>query len=280
MPELPEVETTRRGLESALVGAQITRVEVRRRDLRAPIPTDFEKTLKNATILAVRRRAKYLLIDLDNGRTILCHLGMSGSFRVVKKAGFVAKTHDHVVLDLGKHLAVFHDPRRFGVMDLVVTATTNQHSLLKNLGPEPFSEDFSSAYLKAQLTRRTGAIKPVLMDQKLVVGVGNIYASEVLFLCGLHPSLPARKAVTKVAPLIAAIRSTLEAAIASGGSTLRDYVGADETGGYFQHQFRVYGRDGEPCFRCGTCIENGTHAGRSSYWCPQCQQIRATQQKT
>lgn len=281
MPELPEVETTRRGLESALVGVQITRAEVRRRDLRTPIPKPFEKTLKGAVILSVRRRAKYLLIDLDNGQSILCHLGMSGSVRVVHQAGFTPKTHDHVLIYLKNgHMAVFHDPRRFGVMDLVATHATECHLLLKNLGPEPLSNAFSPAYLKAQLLRRKGPLKPVLMDQKLVVGVGNIYASEALHFCGLHPSMPAHKAAPKAADIITAIRTTLEAAIASGGSTLRDYVGADETGGYFQHQFRVYERDGEPCFRCAEMIEIGTHAGRSTYWCPKCQAARATAQKT
>ncbi len=281
MPELPEVETTRRGLKKALVGVRIARVEVRRRDLRTPIPKTFEKAVKGRDIVAVRRRAKYLLIDLSSGQSILCHLGMSGSVRVVGQAGFTPKTHDHVLFYLENgYLAVFHDPRRFGVMDLVATAKADTHPLLKNLGPEPFSAGFSPAYLKAQLARRKGALKPVLMDQKLVVGVGNIYASEALHFCGLHPNMPAHKATPKAAEIITAIRTTLEAAIASGGSTLRDYVGADESGGYFQHQFRVYERDGEPCFRCAEMIEIGTHAGRSTYWCPKCQAARATAQKT
>lgn len=280
MPELPEVETTRRGLRKAVNGARITKATVRRYDLRMPIPKNFVKQLQGRTIMDVRRRAKYLLIDLDDGNTILNHLGMSGSFIVVEADGYRLKTHDHVLIALeNNRLMVFNDPRRFGMMTLVETAKAEQHPLLKHLGPEPFSKAFSPAYLAEQLMRRTGAIKPVLMDQKLVVGVGNIYASEALHLCGLHPSIPAHKLHKKSAAMIDAIRVTLEAAIRSGGSTLRDYVGAQNEGGYFQHHFQVYGRDGAPCFRCSEFIETGTHAGRSTYWCPACQPIRATRQK-
>lgn len=281
MPELPEVETTRRGLLKAVSGARMVRVKVRRYDLRTPIPKTFAKQLAGRTIIDVRRRAKYLLIDLDDGQTMLAHLGMSGSFIVVKAEGYRPKTHDHVLIALeNNRLMVFNDPRRFGVIDVIKTRDERTHKLLKNLGPEPFSKEFSPAYLAGQLTRRTGAIKPVLMDQKLVVGVGNIYASEALHLCGFHPSMPANKLHQKSAAIIEAIRVTLEAAIRSGGSTLRDYVGAQNEGGYFQHHFQVYGRDGQPCFRCSEFIETSTHAGRSTYWCPVCQPIRATRQKT
>ena len=281
MPELPEVETTRRGLLKAVKGKHITAVTVRRYDLRMPIPQSFAKSLQGRTIVDVRRRAKYLLIDLDDGQVILAHLGMSGSFIVVKARDYKPKTHDHVLIGLeNNRLMVFNDPRRFGVMDLVPRAKEARHKLLKNLGPEPFSKEFSPVYLATQLMRRTGAIKPVLMDQKLVVGVGNIYASEALHLCGFHPSTPAQQLSKHAAAIISAIRVTLEAAIASGGSTLRDYVGAQNEGGYFQHHFQVYGRDDEPCFRCGDFIQTSTHAGRSTYWCPQCQPIRAKRQKT
>ena len=280
MPELPEVETTRRGLLKAVKGQCIVGVTVRRHDLRVTIPKNLAKALTGATITNIRRRAKYLLMDLDSGDILLAHLGMSGSFVVVKEKGYSPKTHDHVLISLKNgFLAVFHDPRRFGVIDLMKKNDEAIHPLLKNLGPEPLEKEFSPAYLVAQLTRRKGPIKPVLMDQKLVVGVGNIYASESLYLCGLHPSAPADKLASKAPEIIAAIRATLKAAIASGGSTLRDYVGASNEGGYFQHQFRVYDRAGEPCFECGTCIETCTHAGRATYWCPQCQQNRGTRQK-
>ena len=281
MPELPEVETTRRGLLAAVQGQKIMAVTVRRRDLRTPIPANLAEKLVGATIVDVRRRAKYLLIDLDSGHVLLAHLGMSGSFTMRKAKGYVPKTHDHVIIELkNKFLAVFHDPRRFGVIDLMKAGEAAAHPLLRNLGPEPLEAEFSPTYLANQLARRNGPIKPVLMDQKLVVGVGNIYASEALYSCGLHPSLPARQVASKSAEIVKAIRETLTAAIASGGSTLRDYVGAQNEGGYFQHEFRVYGRDGHPCFRCSTMIETSTHAGRSTYWCPQCQKIRASRQKT
>lgn len=281
MPELPEVETTRRGLLQAVRGQRIASVTVRRFDLRTPIPKNLAKSITGTTITNIRRRAKYLLIDLDSGQTILAHLGMSGSFIVVKAAGYTPKTHDHVLIALKNgHMAVFHDPRRFGVIDLMQTGEEATHPLLKNLGPEPLEPEFSVMYLAQALKRRKGPIKPVLMDQKLVVGVGNIYASEALHLCGLHPDTPAQKAAPKSPEIIAAIRKTLNAAIDSGGSTLRDYVGAQNEGGYFQHQFQVYGRENDPCFRCKEPIKMSTHAGRSTYWCGKCQKIHKIAQKT
>lgn len=307
MPELPEVETTRRGLLKAIKNLQITRVVVRRHDLRFPIPKRLAKALEGAKILGVRRRAKYLLIDLDTGETVLAHLGMSGSF-TVRPQGYRPQTHDHVVMYLEEAsprarpgvsrnkarskpeeipaqgrddalIVVFNDPRRFGVLDLVRTGHEAQHKLLKNLGPEPFSEEFSATYLKTRLLKRKGAIKPVLMDQKLVVGVGNIYASEALYSCGIHPDTPACEAAVQSKKIIAAIRATLQAAIDSGGSTLRDYTNAQNEAGYFQHQFRVYDRVDEPCFSCGAYIESGTRAGRATYWCPKCQRKPGTRRK-
>lgn len=280
MPELPEVETTRRGLLAAVKGQRITSVTVRRYDLRQPIPKTFARAISGCTIENIRRRAKYLLIDLDSGKTILAHLGMSGSF-TVRAEGYQPKTHDHLLISLkNSRMLVFYDPRRFGVIDLIDRAGEAEHKLLVHLGPEPLSAEFSPQYLAAALRTRKGPIKPVLMDQKLVVGVGNIYASESLYICGLHPNLPAHKTAAKAPEIIAAIRTTLEAAIASGGSTLRDYANAQNEGGYFQHHFQVYERDGKPCFRCAAIVESGTHAGRSTYWCPKCQKIRATRQKT
>lgn len=281
MPELPEVETTRRGVQMAVQGRKIIRATVRRHDLRVPIPAHLAKSLAGKSIVGVRRRAKYLLVDLSSGEILLVHLGMSGSLVVMPKAGYVPRTHDHVLIELDNNtLMVFHDPRRFGVVDWLNAGDEVAHPMLKNLGPEPLERDFSPAYLSAQLKRRKGPIKSVLMDQKLVVGVGNIYASEALHLCKLNPSLPAHLLAPKADAIIAAIRTTLMAAIDSGGSTLRDYVGAGSEGGYFQHQFQVYGRDGKPCFRCGNLIETCTHAGRSTYWCLQCQQNRVTRQKS
>lgn len=281
MPELPEVETTRRGLLKAAKGQRITGVNLRRKDLRVPLPKNLPEALIGRTIIDIHRRAKYLLMVLDSGQMLLVHLGMSGSMIVVKSVGYTHKTHDHVLISLENGtLIAFHDPRRFGLMLLLNSGEEHSSKWLKNLGPEPFSEEFSPDYLSIQLKRRKGPIKPVLMDQKLVVGVGNIYASEALHLCGFNPNLPAHKLAPHAGRIITAIRTTLQAAIDSGGSTLRDYVGAASQGGYFQHQFKVYGRDGEACFACTTMIKTAVHAGRATYWCPQCQQIRAKKQKT
>ncbi len=275
MPELPEVETTRRGLQQSIAGRRVLEVTVRRRDLRQEIPQAFEDIIKNRVISEVSRRAKYLLITLDSGETLLAHLGMSGSFVVLLSDNYVPRTHDHMILTLeGGLLAVFNDPRRFGVLTILKTGEEGAHPLLKHLGPEPLSKDFSSIYLAAALQRKKGAIKPVLMDQKLVVGVGNIYASESLHLCGINPQLPAIQAAKKSEEIVAAIRVTLEAAIQSGGSTLRNYVGSGGEGGYFQHHFRVYDRAGEPCFSCGEKIQTCVQAGRATYWCSVCQPIQ------
>lgn len=281
MPELPEVETTRRGLLQAVNGRRVLSVQLHRQAIRTPIPVHFVQYVAGATIRDVRRRAKYLLIDLDNGQSILAHLGMSGSFTVVEKLGFILRKHDHVVFELdGGLLMIFNDPRRFGVIDLVETADAANHVLLKNLGPEPLSEDFSPAYLQKQLLKRKGPIKPVIMDQKLVVGVGNIYASESLHLCGINPALPADKVAKNAPELIAAIQKTLEAAIRSGGSTLRNYVGATSEAGYFQHHFLVYDRFGDLCTTCGSPIQFAMQAGRATYWCSTCQPISKKRQKT
>lgn len=271
MPELPEVETTRRGLLKSVKGHQILSVTLRRGDIRHPIPADFITKTTGTTITDVRRRAKYLLIDLDSGDSILAHLGMSGSFIVVKTHGYAPKTHDHVLFVLSGGLTmVFNDPRRFGVIDLIRKGEGVPLSL-KNLGPEPLSKDFSPEYFASQLARRKGPIKPVIMDQKLVVGVGNIYASESLYLCGIHPETPAHLVAPKAALLIEAIRTTLEAAIRSGGSTLRNYVGASNEAGYFQHHFHVYDRDEEACSKCASPIRAMVQAGRATYWCARCQ---------
>lgn len=278
MPELPEVETTRRGLEQSVKGRKIVAVTLKRQDIRHPIPSGFAARVEGATIKDIRRRAKYLLIDLDNGESILAHLGMSGSFVVTKSQGYLPKTHDHVLFSLsGGRVMVFNDPRRFGVIDLV--KTDNVHPLLKNLGPEPLSKEFSAAYLTSRLLKRKGPIKPALMDQKLVVGVGNIYASESLHLCGISPIMPAQDVAQKAPEMIAAIRETLQAAIRSGGSTLRNYVGAENQAGYFQHHFQVYDRGGEPCLKCGSPIQSMVQAGRATYWCATCQPCSKKRQK-
>lgn len=277
MPELPEVETTRRGLLRSIKGQRIEAVELRRRDLRFPFPTDLEERLAGRTITDIRRRAKYLLIDLDSGDVLLAHLGMSGSLRVIHAAGYEPKKHDHVIMHLNNQtLCVFHDPRRFGILDMLARTQEATHDLLAHLGPEPLSDAFSPDYLAAMLLRRKGPIKPALMDQKLVVGVGNIYASESLFLAGIHPETPAFRTVRKAPLLVTSIQAVLNAAVASGGSTLRDFLGADGASGYFQHRFQVYERENEACTTCGSAIKSATQAGRSTYWCARCQKRQKT----
>ncbi|MFN8930048.1 MAG: bifunctional DNA-formamidopyrimidine glycosylase/DNA-(apurinic or apyrimidinic site) lyase [Alphaproteobacteria bacterium] len=272
MPELPEVETTRRGLVPVMRGQVIVKAEVRRGDLRLPLPDSFAHRLAGRRVLGLRRRAKYLLIDLDNGEILLIHLGMSGSLRVLQPSIRTLLTHDHVVfhLDSGQRI-VFHDPRRFGLMDIFPSIQELTHKLLNHMGPEPLGAAFSPDYLAARLAHKTAPLKVALMDQRLVVGVGNIYASESLFLAGLHPALPAYRAQGHEAALIAAIKKVLEAAIASGGSSLRDYTQVNGETGYFQHRFNVYERLGEPCYQCGSRIEKIKQAGRASYFCPTCQ---------
>lgn len=273
MPELPEVETTCRGIEPALRNRRIARVEVVRRDLRQPVPPALEKALQGLVVRCVTRRAKYVLVHFKQSTCVLVvHLGMSGSLCVVDPTSHARRKHDHVFLHLDSGTAlVFHDPRRFGLVLLVDEQELETHKLFRDLGPEPFSDAFNEHYLKQVLAGRTMPIKPVLMEAGLVVGVGNIYASEALFAARISPLMPANKAAKHAGRIIPAIREVLQAAIASGGSTLRDFVGAGGEGGYFQHEFKVYGRTGEPCMVCGTLIKTIVQAGRSTFFCSVCQ---------
>lgn len=272
MPELPEVETVRTGLEGALKGAVIRKVTLRRKDLRIPFPAGLAKALAGRRIESIARRAKYLLFRFDSDDVLVVHLGMSGRFSVEAKMPGTFGAHDHVVIELEDgRVAIFNDARRFGLVTLVKEAELETHPLFAHLGPEPFSKDFSAAYLKKALATRKGPIKPVLMDQTLVVGVGNIYASEALFLVGLDPRTPARDAAGKAAALIKAIRQVLGDAIASGGSSLRDFVHITGDTGYFQHKFNVYGYKEKPCHACATPIQSLRQAGRTTFFCPNCQ---------
>jgi formamidopyrimidine-DNA glycosylase len=268
MPELPEVEVTRRGLEPQLAGRVISGVAVREPRLRWPVPKDVHR-LAGRTVRAVQRRGKYLLVDCGDGHLIL-HLGMSGSLRVLP-ARTPAQKHDHFDLRLGDRVLRLRDPRRFGAV-LWTSAAIESHPLLVHLGIEPLSRELNPARLH-QLTRphRTG-IKPFLMDGRRVVGVGNIYASESLFLAGIHPRANAgRLSLERCARLCAAIKQTLRAAIRAGGSSLRDFVGVDGNAGYFQMQYWVYDRAGQPCRRCGAIIRKIQQGQRSTFYCPGCQ---------
>jgi formamidopyrimidine-DNA glycosylase len=270
MPELPEVETTRRGIEPHVLGVRISEVIVCRGDLRQPVSKNIT-AIEGRKITSVRRRSKYLLLGIDDGSTILIHLGMSGSLRVISPADSW-KTHDHVGITLanGKQLR-FHDPRRFGLV-LRLTGDPMADPLLKNLGPEPLEHGFTAAYLQAACAKRSAAIKLVIMDAKVVVGVGNIYASEALFRAGILPRTPAnRVSKPRLAKLVTAIREVLTDAIEKGGTTLRDFLHSDGEPGYFKQQLFVYERKGEPCRVCGSPIRHAVLGQRSTYWCPKCQ---------
>ncbi len=280
MPELPEVETVRRGLLPAMEGRLIERAEVNRPDLRWPLPERMAERLTGARVLALRRRSKYILADLSTGETLLIHLGMSGRMLVsgITLGAFfhehpAPEKHDHVVLHLeGGARVTFNDARRFGAMDLLPTATAESHPLLVEIGPEPLGNAFNGSYLSARLKGRNTPIKSALLDQHLVAGLGNIYVCETLYRAGIHP---ARRAADVASPqdLVPIIRDVLAEAIEAGGSSLKDYRRTDGELGYFQKAFAVYGREGEPCLTagCTSIIARIVQSGRSSFFCPTCQ---------
>lgn len=282
MPELPEVETVRRGLEPAMAGARFARVQVNRPDLRWPFPPDMAARLTGAAVQRLRRRSKYLLLDLSTGETLLIHLGMSGRMLVTgdplglfHHAHSAPEKHDHVVMDMENGARItFNDPRRFGAMDLCATDALDDHPLLKSLGPEPLGNTFNAAYLAGRLHGRNTPMKSALLDQKIVAGLGNIYVCEALHRSGIAPARKAGQVAAKrVEPLVAAIRDTLTEAIAAGGSSLRDHRQVDGELGYFQHNFRVYDRENQPCPTpgCTGTIQRFVQSGRSTFHCRQCQ---------
>jgi formamidopyrimidine-DNA glycosylase len=273
MPELPEVEVTRRGIGPALAGNRITGVVARTPTLRYPLPPDLDSVLRGQRLASVDRRGKYLLLDFGHGH-LLIHLGMSGSLRLVP-AGLPAEKHDHVDLVFavkGKPLALrLRDPRRFGAI-LWLHGDPQAHPLLAVLGIEPLTDDFDAAWLRAELAGLTAAIKPTLMDSHRVVGIGNIYASESLFRAGIDPRRAAgRISLQRLERLVAAIKATLAAAIEAGGSSLRDFIHSDGSSGYFQQQYFVYGRGGESCRVCGGLIRELRQGQRATFYCPRCQ---------
>jgi formamidopyrimidine-DNA glycosylase len=297
MPELPEVETVMRGLAAVLAGRRIVAARVARPDLRWPLPEGLAARLEGARVLGFRRRGKYMLMRLEGGESVLIHLGMSGRM-VARRAGEPPprrlgpqgaasdarghdgppEAHEHLVLETEDGWRVgFVDPRRFGCVDLVPTAEEERHRLLRGLGPEPLEPGFTPEVLSAALVGRRTSIKAALLDQRVVAGLGNIYACEALFRAGLSPRrLAASVAGARAARLVPAIRAVLEESIAAGGSSLRDYVRADGEIGFFQERFDVYGREGEPCARCPgppACrgIARIAQAGRSTFFCPRTQ---------
>lgn len=288
MPELPEVETVRMGLKPALEGHRFIYVETRRGDLRVPFPRDFAKRLTGRQVRQLRRRAKYLLADLDHGETLVIHLGMTGRMSVYTK-GKVRKLgqyvydaapslagrgkHDHVVMETDAPArVVFTDHRRFGLMTLVDTDALEDDKLFKGIGAEPLSDEFNAAYLARALKGKKTPIKSALLDQRVIAGIGNIYACEALFRSRISPKRLAMKvAPASIALLVSAIKAVLKDAIKAGGSSLRDYKKADGDLGNFQHHFQVYDREGEPCSACGGTVKRITQAGRSTFYCPKCQ---------
>ncbi len=288
MPELPEVETVRRGLAPTLEGARFARVEQRRADLRFPFPPDFAARLAGRRVLALRRRAKYLLADLDGGETLVMHLGMSGSFRIDSAVAGVfhhprdkSAAHDHVVFHMENGARVtYNDPRRFGFMLLVPTRELESHKLFQGLGAEPLSGDLDAAFLARIFRGRAAPVKALLLDQRLIAGLGNIYVCEALHRAGISPLAAGGRLVTAsgkpraaLARLPDAIREVLDAALAAGGSSLRDHRQADGSLGYFQHSFRVYDREGAACPTpgCKGTILRSAQSGRSTFHCPCCQ---------
>ena len=270
MPELPEVETTVRGLARYLDGARLARVELRRAGLRRPFPDDLVQVLTGATVTGLSRRAKYGLIHTDRAHTMVFHLGMSGRWRI--EPDEIGK-HDHLVLETGAgHVLALCDPRRFGSVDLLADAALEQWPQFAALGPEPVGDALTAAHLKAALAGRGAAIKLLLLDQRVIAGLGNIYVCEALFRARIDP----RKAAGLVsgpalARLVPAIKAVIAEAIAAGGSTLRDYAQPDGQLGYFSKQFDVYDRTGQGCSRCGAAIQRIAQGGRSSWYCGKCQ---------
>lgn len=282
MPELPEVETVRRGLQPAMEGATIERAQVNRPDLRWPFPERMAERLTGAKVTQLRRRSKYILADLDTNESLLIHLGMSGRMTVSGDplGQFAhdhpqAEKHDHVVFDMHNGARVtFNDPRRFGAMDLLPSDTTETHPLIAKLGPEPLGNDFHESYLAERLAGKNTPIKSALLDQRIVAGLGNIYVCEALYRAGIAPKRKAGAiSQARAHSLVPIIRQVLQEAIEAGGSSLRDFRQADGELGYFQHSFDVYGREGEPCKTpdCTSKISRITQSGRSSFYCPQCQ---------
>lgn len=292
MPELPEVETVRRGLQPVMEGARIIKAEVRRADLRVPFQGDFASRLQGQTVTGLGRRAKYLLADLVSGDVLLMHLGMSGSFRVVgadreKTPGKFHHprgnntSHDHVVFHMSSGAdVVFNDPRRFGLMKVIARKALDQEPLLRGLGPEPLGNEFDAAMLARACADKKTSLKAALLDQRVVAGLGNIYVCEALYRAHLSPRRPAATLATRKGEptdharrLVAAIHAVLNEAIKAGGSSLRDHRQTTGELGYFQHSFRVYDREGEKCPSpgCTGTVRRFTQNGRSTFWCPKCQ---------
>ncbi len=276
MPELPEVETVRRGLLPVLEGATIQKAIARRENLRFPIPEDFSNRLEGNQIKSLRRRSKYILMDFEDGLILILHLGMSGRVTIYKdgETPEIGK-HDHVsiITERGDHI-VYTDPRRFGIITFTNAADADEHALLKNIGPEPLGNSFHEGVLNVAFANKRANIKTALLDQRIVAGLGNIYVCEALWQAGIHPERTAQSvAGESVIELVPIIRDVLGRAIEAGGSTLKDYAQVDGELGYFQHSFKVYGRESEECLKegCSGTVNRIVQSNRSTFFCPKCQ---------
>jgi len=272
MPELPEVETVCRGLENNIIGKKIASVFIGDKKLRLPFPKNFSADLKNKTVISVKRRARYIIIELDRELNILIHLGMTGKIIYQTKLPNLT-THDHCLIFFSDKTAIiYNDTRRFGLIDLVETAEIKNHKMIKNLGPEPLSKEFNAKYLQSKLKNKQINIKTAMMNNKIVVGVGNIYINESLFQTAISPLKTAGSLkLDQLDKLIMNIQKILKKAIKLGGSTLRDYVNSNGDAGGFQFNFNVYGRAGQKCVVCDGIIKKIKQNGRSSFYCPKCQ---------
>lgn len=276
MPELPEVETVCRGIAKAAVGKKIEQVWVSNKKMRFPAAQNFEEKLLSREILNVKRRSKYVLIELDNEYYLVIHLGMSGKILFQKTELYETKKHDHLIIDFNDESnLVFNDARRFGMYDVVAKNKLDSHKLFAKLGVEPLEDEFDGKYLKNKFKNKAVNIKQAIMDAKNLVGVGNIYAAESLFRAGINPKISANKlSLDKLELLSQKIKEVLKEAIESGGSTLRDFVRSDGDIGYFQNKHYVYGRENEPCFICGEKVKKIVQQGRSTFYCPKCQPLK------
>lgn len=292
MPELPEVETVMRGLAPVMAGRRMERVEQRRADLRFPFPAGFVQSLEGRRVEGLRRRAKYILADIEGGAVLLMHLGMSGRFTISAPGGANGRQsgeftyeagsdvrHDHVVFHMeGGATITYNDARRFGAMDIVAASDADRHPLLGGLGIEPLGPELTSAFIEREARGRRADLKAFLLDQRVIAGLGNIYVCEVLYRTGLSPFASAGRLAGRARAgvrdkLVGEVQAVLREAIEAGGSTLRDYKQADGALGYFQHSFRIYGREGEACATpgCGSLVRRKVQGGRSTFYCPSCQ---------
>ncbi|MGI4775639.1 MAG: bifunctional DNA-formamidopyrimidine glycosylase/DNA-(apurinic or apyrimidinic site) lyase [Janthinobacterium lividum] len=275
MPELPEVETLKLSLQKNLIGKAIEEVEIRRPKLRYPLPLHLRSSVISASVIGLIRRAKYLIITLSNGNSLIIHLGMSGRLTYQESVCIYApKKHDHVIFSMRGGYLIFNDTRRFGMIDIVPTSDINNHKIFARLGPEPLSDEFDTKYLQNQINRRKTAIKTALMNNYILVGVGNIYASESLFLSNIHPNRSCDSlSEFETKNLTNAIKKVLLNAIKAGGTTLKDFLNGDNQPGYFKQKLVVYGRAGQICNNCGSIIIKLKQSGRASFYCPNCQTL-------